>query len=85
MRRIPALVLTLGLLALAGCCCNDHHEKMAMTDACSHCSGQQKLTSKGACEACGMTMDACAGCPGEQTVTADGRCSGCGMQLALAK
>jgi hypothetical protein len=82
MNKLSAVCLSLCLLVLAGCCCNPDHKQMAMKDACSHCAGNQSMTSAGTCEACGMKVDVCAACPGNQTVTADGVCSGCGMKLS---
>jgi hypothetical protein len=82
MRRLSSAIVTLSLLALAGCNSGDHHQK-AGKDMCSHCSGTQALTSKGTCEKCGMAMDVCAACPGTQTLTDSGHCSGCGGKVVV--
>ena len=83
MTKFSGVVLTLCLLALAGGCSNPDHKQTAMKDVCSHCPGDQKMTSKGMCEQCGMQVDVCAACPGNQTMTADGHCSKCGAKISV--
>lgn len=53
------------------------------SDMCSHCAGNQMITSAGNCESCGMVVDCCAACPGDQKLAASGTCPVCSGKITV--
>ena len=82
MSKLSSLVVSVCLLALAGCSGDTATKDTASVDMCSHCAGTQMVTADGKCEACAMVVDVCTVCPGEQTLV-DGKCSACSAKVPV--